>query len=65
MISAPLSGRMAQVLVEVGEVIQANQVVTIIESIKMQNGIGSPRDGVIEALHVGVGDQVGVGGGYL
>ncbi len=49
-LSAPLPGRIARVLVDVGDRIRAGQTLVVIEAMKMEHQISSPVDGVVTAL---------------
>lgn len=57
-IKAPLTGAIVSVDVEVGETITKGQVVVVIVSMKMNNELRAPRDGVVEQIHVAAGDSV-------
>ncbi|WP_080796087.1 biotin/lipoyl-containing protein [Corynebacterium pacaense] len=57
-IVAPLAGSVFKVLVEVGEEIEAGQVLLILEAMKMETEITAPAAGVVAALNVKEGDAV-------
>ncbi|MEO8610533.1 MAG: biotin/lipoyl-containing protein [Chloroflexota bacterium] len=57
-IKAPMPGLVALVPVEVGQQVHAGQTVIILESMKMQNELKSPRDGVIQHINVAAGQSV-------
>jgi propionyl-CoA carboxylase alpha chain len=44
-----------------GDTVTAGQPLLWLEAMKMQHRIDAPADGVLTALHVGVGRQVDVG----
>src|SRR5262249_11223154 len=46
-IAAPMQGTIQKVLVEAGQEIEAGQALCILEAMKMENQISSPRDGVV------------------
>ena len=60
-IVAPMQGTILQVLVEVGQEIEAGQVVVILEAMKMENHIAAPRGGTIAELPVESGQVVETG----
>lgn len=49
-LAAPLPGRIARVLVQVGENVRAGQTLVVIEAMKMEHPISSPVDGVVTAI---------------
>jgi biotin carboxyl carrier protein len=55
---APMPGLVVTILVEEGQSIKKGQVLLILESMKMQNELKSPRDGVIGRLRVKPGETV-------
>jgi biotin carboxyl carrier protein len=55
---APMPGLVVTILVEEGQAIKKGQVMLILESMKMQNELKSPRDGVIGRLRVKAGETV-------
>jgi 3-methylcrotonyl-CoA carboxylase alpha subunit len=60
-IRAIIPGRIVAVSVAAGDTVTAGQQVLVLEAMKMQNELRSPRDGAVERLGVGVGDKVEVG----
>jgi biotin carboxyl carrier protein len=44
---APMSGRIAKVLVKVGDQVTARQGLVVVEAMKMENELRSPRDGTV------------------
>lgn len=60
-INAPLPGTVVKVLVNVGDHVGANEVVLIVEAMKMETEIKSPVDGHVSQVSVAVGDQVAAG----
>jgi biotin carboxyl carrier protein len=56
-----MPGRMVRVLVEVGDEVEAGQALLVIEAMKMQNELKSPKAGRVARIAVGVGDAVGSG----
>ena len=55
---APMPGLVVSIPVEEGQEIKKGQVVLILESMKMQNELKSPRDGVIGRIRVKAGETV-------
>jgi geranyl-CoA carboxylase alpha subunit len=56
-IAAPMNGRVAALPAAPGSAVKAGQVVAVIEAMKMEHSLLAPYDGVLEALHVMVGEQ--------
>jgi biotin carboxyl carrier protein len=52
---------MVRILVEVGDEVEAGQAVVVIEAMKMQNELKSPKAGRVAKIAVAVGDAVGSG----
>jgi geranyl-CoA carboxylase alpha subunit len=44
--------------VNAGDTVGKGQLLVILEAMKMEHRIVAPRDGIVEQLHVTVGDQV-------
>jgi biotin carboxyl carrier protein len=57
-ISAPMPGRIVRVLVAVGDRVSARQAVVVVEAMKMENELRSPRDGVVKEVLVVPGAAV-------
>ncbi len=57
-IRAPMPGLISRVTVEEGQAVSKGQTVVILESMKMENELKSPRDGVVHHINVKVGDNV-------
>jgi len=57
-IAAPMQGTILRVLVEADQVIEAGDVLCILEAMKMENAIPSPRDGVVSELPIKAGQVV-------
>ena len=60
-IVAPMPGKIVRVLVEVGAQIEAGAGVVVVEAMKMQNEMKSPKAGTVAAVNVGVGATVNGG----
>ncbi len=55
---SPLPGRVIQVLVSEGQVVQAGDVLVIIEAMKMEHRIEAPADGTVSAVYFAAGQMV-------
>jgi biotin carboxyl carrier protein len=55
---APMPGMVVSILVEEGQAIEKGEVLLILESMKMQNELKSPRAGTIGRLRVKAGESV-------
>ncbi len=60
-ITAPMPGLVVRVLVETGQAVEADQGLLILEAMKMENEIRSPRAGVVRSLSVVAGQTVNLG----
>ncbi len=60
-VTSPLPGTVVDVKVGVGSAISKNQVVIILEAMKMENEIVSPYEGKLVAVNVNKGDSVNTG----
>jgi biotin carboxyl carrier protein len=58
---APMPGKVVRVLVEAGDKVEAGQGLLVVEAMKMQNEIRSPKGGTVERLHVKEGQPVNAG----
>ncbi|MDO8212423.1 acetyl-CoA carboxylase biotin carboxyl carrier protein subunit [Conexibacter sp. CPCC 206217] len=54
--TAPMPGAVISVAVAAGDAVEQGQQLLVIESMKMQNEIVAARDGVVERVHVEVGE---------
>lgn len=57
-VQAPTPGNILKVLVEVGDQVEKDQALVMIEAMKMESEVKSPVAGKILALHVSNGDMV-------
>ncbi len=55
---APLAGSVARINVEVGDVIEAGQVLLVLEAMKMETELTAPAAGTVSAVLVAPGDPV-------
>ena len=60
-IRAMIPGRVVAVAVAPGDVVAAGQTLLVVEAMKMQNELRTPRDGTIDRVSVGVGETVDLG----
>lgn len=60
-LKASMPGRVVRVLVEKGDAVAAHQGVLVVEAMKMQNEMKSPKDGHVRELRVSPGDTVAAG----
>jgi len=57
-LSAPMPGRVVQLLVAAGDSVKQGQPLIVIEAMKMEHTIAAPRDGAVETVRYAVGDLV-------
>ncbi len=57
-ILAPLAGKVFKLLVDVGEEIEEDDEVIVIEAMKMETPVFSPCDGTIKAIKIKEGDSI-------
>ena len=60
-IRAIIPGRIVSVAVAPGDSVTAGQALLVVEAMKMQNDLGSPRAGVVRRVAVGPGSTVDAG----
>jgi biotin carboxyl carrier protein len=60
-VKASMPGRIIRVLVEAGDAVAAHQAILVVEAMKMQNEIASPKEGRVIELRVAPGDTVAGG----
>ena len=58
---APMPGKIVKVLLQAGAEVSANQGILVMEAMKMQNEIKSPKDGVVKRIAVQEGSAVNSG----
>lgn len=64
-LNAPLAGNIFKILVDEGDVVEAGEVVIIMEAMKMETEIRAVNAGEITFLHIKEGDSVTVGQALL
>ncbi len=57
-VSSPMPGKVAKVLVKVGDEVRAGQGLVVVEAMKMENELKSPKDGTVVELHAKEGQAV-------
>jgi 3-methylcrotonyl-CoA carboxylase alpha subunit len=57
-LTAPMPGRVIQLMVAPGEAVRRGQAMMVIEAMKMEHTIAAPRDGVVQAVRYAAGDPV-------
>lgn len=57
-VEAPMPGKIVEVKVKAGDLVQKDQPVIVVEAMKMQNELASPIEGVIKEIKATVGDTV-------
>ncbi len=60
-LEAPMPGTVLEVLVRVGDAVEAGQPLLIVEAMKMEHRLRAPRDGVVAGVAAQVGDKVNPG----
>jgi biotin carboxyl carrier protein len=60
-IIAPMPGKIVRVLVSAGEQVDAGAGIVVVEAMKMQNEMKSPKAGTVSSLNVRVGETVNAG----
>lgn len=58
---APMPGKVVRVLVEQGAQVRAGDGIVVVEAMKMQNEMKSPRAGTVKELHAATGATVNAG----
>jgi biotin carboxyl carrier protein len=60
-VRAPMPGKVIRVLVKDGDSVTANQGIVVMEAMKMQNEIKSPKNGIVKRIGVTTGSAVNSG----
>jgi len=60
-VTAPMTGRIVRVNVKKGDQVKVNQVLCVIEAMKMENEISAPRAGAVREINVAEGTPVSEG----
>lgn len=64
-LTAPMPGKVVNIGVKAGDKVTKGQVLAVMEAMKMEHSIASPRDGVVGEVLYAVGDQVAEGQALL
>lgn len=57
-VKAPLPGTIMSINVKVGDTVAAGDTVCVLEAMKMENAIHTPKGGVVKQILVNIGDAV-------
>ena len=60
-ITAQMTGRVVRVAVQPGDAIASGDLILVLEAMKMENEVRSPRAGTVKSVHVAAGDRVSQG----
>jgi 3-methylcrotonyl-CoA carboxylase alpha subunit len=60
-----MPGKVLQVLVEVGQIVEPGQPLMILEAMKMEHRIIASQEGTVSAINFSEGDQVQQGSALL
>jgi 3-methylcrotonyl-CoA carboxylase alpha subunit len=60
-LTAPMPGRVVQLLVAAGDTVRRGQSMMVVEAMKMEHTIAAPRDGTVAAVHFVPGELVDEG----
>lgn len=60
-LEAPMPGTILKISVQVGDTVAKNQVLLVVEAMKMEHAIRSPRAGTVSRVFFNEGDRVGQG----
>ena len=56
-IESPMAGKVIEILVEVGQSVEEDDEVIILEAMKMENPVYAPESGVVKEIKVEVGKK--------
>ncbi|MFN8558734.1 MAG: biotin/lipoyl-containing protein [Dehalococcoidia bacterium] len=60
-VTAQMNGRIVRVAVEPGATVAQGDLLLVLEAMKMENEVRSPRDGIVKEVRVSPGDRVNHG----
>jgi biotin carboxyl carrier protein len=60
-VDAPMPGKIVRVLVKEGDAVEEGQGLVVVEAMKMENELKSPKAGVVRELHAQEGQPVEAG----
>ena len=58
-VTSPMSGKVLKILTAQGNTSSNGETLIIVEAMKLEHQLTSPRDGIVSTIHVVEGDQVG------
>ncbi|KAF5045468.1 Biotin-requiring enzyme [anaerobic digester metagenome] len=61
LLTAPMPGTILDIKVTEGQTVKAGDIVLILEAMKMENEIVSPKDGVVNKIHASKSSTVSTG----
>jgi len=64
-IESPMPGTIMDIKVNVGDKVEVDQCLVILEAMKMENEIVAPKAGTIAAIHTSKGTAIDVGGAII
>jgi biotin carboxyl carrier protein len=64
-VKAPMPGTISKILVKEGQSVKKGEVLAILEAMKMENEIVSPKDGVVSSIDVSQGQNVNLNDSIL
>jgi 3-methylcrotonyl-CoA carboxylase alpha subunit len=60
-VTAPMPGKIAQLLVRPGDRVKKGQPLAVLEAMKMEHTLAAPADALVATVDAAAGDQVGEG----
>jgi len=60
-LSSPINGLVLEILCKAGQAVKENDLLVVLESMKMKTNIYSPRDGTVKDINIKIGDMVELG----
>ena len=57
-LQSPIAGTILSVAVKPGDVVELNQVLMVMEAMKMETNVAAPTAGIIKTVHIAAGDTV-------
>lgn len=60
-LDSPMEGKVFKIVKAVGEPVELNEVVVVLDAMKMEIEVVAPAAGTVAELHVAVGDSVDAG----
>jgi biotin carboxyl carrier protein len=60
-LTSPINGVILEIPVKAGQAVKQNEILFILEAMKMKTNISSPQDGTIKDIKVRTGDRIEAG----